>query len=158
MRGLIVAAATCAAVVLTGLSGCGGGDVPRGRVHGKITVQGKPVPGLAVVFLGSDNRTQSVSTKADGTYEAQGVAQGPVKVSVQAPVERSAVKGEFDPPRVPSSSAKGVKDEKAGKSLAETAPKAAPGAFVAPKYANPDQSGLTFELTGPDQEWSADLK
>lgn len=157
MRGLIVTAATCAAVVLVGLSGCGG-DAPRGKLHGKITVQGKGVAGLAVVFVASDNRTHPVSTKADGTYEVAGVALGTVKVSVQAPVERSAVKGEFDPPRVPTSSAKGVKDEKAGKSLAETAPKAAPGPAVAPKYTNPDRSGLTFELTGPDQEWSADLK
>lgn len=157
MRGLIVTAATCAAVVLAGLSGCGGGDAPRGRVHGKITVQGKPVAGLAVVFLGSDNRTHPVITKADGSYEATGVALGPVKVSVQAATERSAVKGEFDPPPVPSAT-KGVQDEKAGKSLADTAPKAPTGSRLAPHYADPERSGLTFELKGPDQEWSADLK
>jgi hypothetical protein len=157
MRGLIVTAATCAAVLLVGLSGCGGGDVPRGRIHGKLTVQGKPVPNLAVVFLGSDNRTHSAVTAADGAFAVEGVALGTVKVSVQAPMERSAVKGEFDPPRV-SSAAKGVKDEKAGKSLAETAPKAAPAAGVGPQYADPDKSGLTFELKGPDQEWSTDLK
>jgi hypothetical protein len=157
MRGLIVTAATCAAVVLAGLSGCGGGDGPRGRVHGKITVQGKPVPNLAVVFLGSDNRTHPTITGADGAFAVDGVALGTVKVSVQAPAERAAVKGEFDPPPR-TSAAKGVKDEKAGKTAQDNAPKAPPGAALAPKYANPDQSGLTFELKTADQEWSTDLK
>lgn len=153
MRGLILAAATCAAVLVVGCKG----DVPRGRVYGKITVQGKAVVGATVVFIASDNSTHPVDLKPDGSYEVTGVALGPVKVSVQPAVFRAAVKGEFDPP--PSSAAKGVKDEKAGKSALDDAPKAEKtGPKIPPTYADAEKSGLTFELKSADQEWSVDLK
>jgi hypothetical protein len=154
MRGLILAAATCAAVVFVGCKG----EVPRGRVYGKITVQGKAVPGATVVFIASDNRTHPIDLKPDGSYEVTGVALGPVKVSVQPAAFRAAVKGEFDPPP-PTSAAKGVKDEKAGKTSLDDAPKAEKtGSKVPAQYADAEKSGLTFELKSADQEWSVDLK
>lgn len=152
MRAVILAAATAAAVVL---AGCGG-DVPRGTVHGTVTVQGKPPVGATVIFLGSDNKTHVADLKPDGSYSVSGVALGPVKVSVQQETARVAVKGQFDPP---SSEAKGVKDEKAGtRSPSALEPKAKGGPPIPAHYADADKSGLTFELKGPDQEWSADLK
>lgn len=152
MRIALFAAAVAAAVVFPGC----GGDVPRGRVHGTLKFQGKPLTGATVVFLASDNKTHVVDVKADGSYEVSGVARGPVKVSVQPAAPRSAVKGEFDRPL--SSQAKGVDDEKAGKEpVAPPAPKAGAPA-VGAQYADADKSGLTFELKEADQEWSVDLK
>jgi hypothetical protein len=149
MRAVILAAA---AVVLVG--GCGQ-DVPRGRLHGTVKYQGKPFPGT-VIFLAKDNQTHTAELKADGSYDVSGVALGPVKVSIQQPVARSAVKGEF---ALPSSQAKGVMDEKAGKSPTplEEAPKAA-GPRIPTLYADANKSGLDFELKTADQEWSRDLK
>lgn len=152
MRFVLVAAAVAAAVVLTGCSG----DVPRGRVHGTIKLNGKPLTGATVIFLAKDNKTHVLALKPDGSYEVTGVALGPVKVSVQVDAPRSAVKGEFDPP---SSAAKGVTDEKAGKAPPSAEPKAkADGVRIPAQYADADKSGLSFELKGADQEWSVDLK
>lgn len=148
---LILLAATAAAVLL---AGCGR-DVPRGRVHGKVTLNGKPLTGATVVFVAHDGKTHVLNLGPDGSYAVEGVALGPVKVAVQADAPKVASKGEFD---VPSSAAKGVTDEKAGKAAAPPPePKAAPPR-VSPQYANAEKSGLTFELKGADQEWSVDLK
>jgi hypothetical protein len=150
MRAAILAA-TAAAVVLA--VGCGR-EVPRGRIHGTVTYQGKPFPGT-VIFLATDNKTHLAELKPDGSYDVTGVALGPIKVSVQQPAPRYAVKGEFD---VPSAS-KGVKDEKAGKSAAQYDPQPKPsGPRVPAQYADSNNSGLDFELKSADQNWSVDLK
>ena len=150
MRAAILAA-TAAAVVLAG--GCGR-DVPRGRIHGTVTYQGKPFPGT-VIFLAADNRTHVAELKPDGSYDVSGVALGSVKVSVQQPAPRYAVKGEFD---LPGGGSKGVTDEKAGKSAAQYDPQPMPsGPRVPARYADSNQSGLDFELKSADQDWSVDL-
>jgi hypothetical protein len=145
-------AATTAAVVLAGCTS----EVPRGRVHGTIKINGKPLTAATVIFIASDNKTHVVDLKSDGSYEVSGVAFGTVKVSIQPVVPKSAVKGEFDPPPL-SSAAKGVTDEKAGKSPnPPPEPKGSSTPRVPPQYA--EASALTFELKAADQEWSVDLK
>ena len=152
MRGIIVVAAVAAAVVLIG--GCGQ-ELPRGRVHGTLKYQGKPFPGT-VIFIAKDNKTHTAELKADGSYEVDGVALGPIKVSIQQPAPRYAVKGEFD---VPNSNAKGVSDEKAGKTAAQYDPQPKPsGPRIPMQYADSNKSGLDFELKSADQEWSVELK
>lgn len=155
MRLVLLAAATAAAVVMAGCTK----EVPRGRVHGTIKSNGKPLAGATVIFIASDNKTHVVDLKSDGSYEVSGVAFGAVKVSIQPVVPKSAVKGEFDPPPL-SSAAKGVNDEKAGKSPnPPPEPKGSPAApRISPQYADAEKSGLTFELKAADQEWSVDLK
>lgn len=150
MRFVLLAAATAVAVAL---AGCGGGDVPRGRVHGTIKYGGKALTGVTMILIAKDNKTHTVDLKSDGTYEVSGVALGPVKVSLQSVTARVAVKGEFDPP---PSAAKGVTDEKAGKSQASSEAKAS--TRLPEHYSSPEKSGLTFELKDADQEWSVDLK
>lgn len=155
MRFVLLAAAVAVAVVL---AGCGSGEVPRGRVHGTIKYGGKPLTGVTMILIAKDNKTHTVDLKSDGTYEVSGVALGPVKVSLQAVAARIAVKGQFDPPPA-SSAAKGVTDEKAGKSQVPTGAKAATeGGSLPEHYSNPEKSGLAFELKDADQEWSVDLK
>jgi hypothetical protein len=144
------AAALVAAVVLTGC----GGDVPRGRVHGTIKHQGKPLKDATLIFVASDNKTHSAQLKPDGTFEVSGVAYGPVKASIQPLLPRSAVKADPDPKR-PQTGKAGVVDEKASFKPPEDQPKAPH--FLA-QYTDAEKSGLTFELKQSDQEWSVDLK
>ncbi|AMV23597.1 hypothetical protein VT84_04245 [Gemmata sp. SH-PL17] len=151
MRAIFFAAATTVAVVL---AGCGG-DVPRGRVHGTIKYQGKPLTGATVIFIAQDSKTHVLDLKPDGTYDVSGVALGPIKVSIQTVAPRSAVKGEFDPP---SSQAKGVTDEKAGKKSSSAEVSKVAGPMLPARFADADKSGLSFDLKEPDQEWSVDLK
>lgn len=148
MRIVSLAAALAAAAVLTGC-----GEVPRGRVHGTVTYQGKPIPEATVIFIAKDNQTHLVDLGADGSYEVSGVALGPVKVSVQQAPPRVASKA--DPTRPGSKAA--VADEKAGKELPATPPKLSLSRLPA-DYADAEKSGLKFDLTAPDQEWSVDLK
>jgi hypothetical protein len=138
-----------AALATVALSGCG--DVPRGRIYGTIKFQGRPLTDASVVFLAKDNRTYLADLRPDGSYEVSGVALGPVKVSVQQFQPRPAPKSE----RAPAHKAEFV-DEKA------SAPRPAEPKELGPRipahYGDADKSGLTFELTAPDQEWSVDLK
>ena len=148
MRVVSFAAALAAAAVLTGC-----GAVPRGRIHGTVKFQGKPLADATVIFIAKDNQTHLADLSADGSYEVSGVALGPVKVSIQQAPPRVASKG--DPTR-PGYKAP-VHDEKAGRE--QPAAKSTPaGPRLPEEYANPDKSGLKFELTSPDQEWSIDLK
>ena len=153
MRLTMLAAAVLAAVAL---SGCG--DVPRGRLHGTVKYQGKPLTGATVIFLAKDNKTHVARLKSDGTYDVSGVALGPIKVSVQADLPAVSPKAESFGSAV-SSQGKGVSDEKAGKApVPPITEKAAGGARLPTHYADADKSGLSFELKDADQEWSVDLK
>ena len=148
---------TAAALVAVALAGCS--DVPRGRLHGTVTFQGKPLTATTVIFLASDNKTHPVKLKSDGTYEVNGVALGAIKVSVQQDLPTVAAKAEA--PRSGTwGQAKGnVVDEKAGK--APPAPRTnekGSGRQLPASYASAEKSGLSFELTGADQDWSVDLK
>lgn len=156
MRIALFAAAVAVAVALPGC-----GDTPRATVRGKVTYQGKPLPDMLVVFLAKDNKTHSVPLKPDGTYEVTGVALGPVRVSVQQSGPRPTVKADPDLTRPAAKAAKAsVADEKASFRPPDPEPgtgKAA-GVRLPYRYADPESSGLSFDLKDPDQEWSVDLQ
>jgi hypothetical protein len=130
------------------LAGCGD-DVPRSDVHGTVKYQGKPLGSGMVILLASDRKTHLADLKPDGTYEASGVARGRVKVSIQQLPPRP------DPrPERPAKKAE-YADEKAAANPPEfkfTGPR------IPETYADPDKSGLAFDLTEAKQEWSTDLK
>jgi hypothetical protein len=136
------------------LSGCGS-DVPRGRIHGTIHYQGKPLNDATVIFIASDKKTHLATLKADGSYEVSGVAYGAIQVSLQHDAPRSSVKGEHD---VPSSQSKGVVDEKAGKAPVTRESNSPNRPTLPARYRDSAQSGLQFELSEPNKEWSVDLK
>lgn len=144
MRTALFLTAAFASVVL---SGCG--DMPRGRIHGIVKFQGKPLSKASLIFLAKDNRTYLADIKPDGSYEVDGVALGPVKVSIQ----------QFQPRPVPKSEKAAPKEEieKKDSGRRDEEPKAV-GPTLPAQYADPDKSGLTFELKQADQEWSVDLK
>ncbi len=154
--------AFCLGVVAAALvTGCG--EVPRSRVSGKVTYQGKQLAGVTAIFLAADNSTYPVDLKADGTYEVAGVPRGAVKVSLQQAEGRPGAKSEVAPAaRKGGVSAEEAKDNQKGASRMPE-PTGNPVVPVAgPRlpavYADPDKSGLTFDLKEPDQQWSVDLK
>jgi len=139
-------------VAATGMAGCG--SHPRGRIHGVITYQGKPVTFGTVTFFGLDNMTYMADLNPDGTYSMAGVPQGTVRVCVQQPPPRPT-------PRPLSPGSRGPDPEEGKKAKLAAAPKPPAGdqgPRIPAKYADPKTSGLSLELTGPDQEWSVDLK
>lgn len=142
------------AVVVALAAGCG--DIPRSRLHGTVTVGGKPLTGATVIFVGSDSMTYLADLKPDGSYEVTGVPRGAVRVSVQKAPHRPPPRPNPSPAQA---AAKGVRDEKAEAPPAPPPVPAGPtGPAVAAKYGDPNTSELTFELTQADQEWSVDLK
>ncbi|MBX9625580.1 MAG: hypothetical protein K2X82_17370 [Gemmataceae bacterium] len=154
----------CAAGVL-GLAalavGCG--DYPRARVHGKLTLAGRPLTGATVIFLGRDNMTYIADLHPDGSYAVDRVPEGPVRVSVQKPPPRPAPRP--NPPAGWTGDAKGKiadpVDDRAKASrldVVEAPPAKTSGPQLPARYADPNQSGLGFEVKGPDHEWSVDLK
>ena len=155
------AAASLALFAAVALAGAGCGDYPRSRVHGKITFNGQPLTGGTVAFLGRDNMTYLADLGPDGTYAVDRVPRGEVRVTVQKPPPRPAPRP--NPPAGWAGDKAGADptDDKAKASRLEAVaapPPKSSGPALPAKYADPGQSGLVFELTEPDQEWSADLK
>ncbi len=139
-----------AAVVL---SGCGG-DVQRGKLHGTIKSQGKPVSFGTLIFLGSDNMTYPADLGKDGSYTVERVPFGPIAVALQQSALRPAPKA--DPGTVRAKG--GMSETKdAAREVAPPEPKAT-WVVVPPLYADAAKSGLAFDLKAAVQEWSVDLK
>ncbi len=137
------------------LSGCGKGELPRSTVHGSIKYQGKPVSETTLIFVASDNMTYRAELDAEGKYRIEGVPQGLIKVSLQQATPRMPVR-----PTPTVSKGKGDFPGEKKDVLLPPPPSTAPELkFVLPKsYTMPDQSGLSFELKEPNQDWSVDLK
>lgn len=87
----------CLSLVLSGLvlcaSGCSSSDQPElGQVTGTITMDGKPLTGVAVVFQPENGRPARGMTDAEGKYElvyirqTKGSKVGPNRVEI-APSE-----------------------------------------------------------------------
>lgn len=146
-----------AAVAVLALLAAGCGERPRSRVHGVVKYEGKPLAGGMLIFLTADNMTTVADIQPDGTYAVDGVARGSVKVSVQVPPPRPTPRpqpGAGGPPKDVAAD-----DDKARRRGGEEAtPPPTVGVQLAPKYADPVQSGLAFDLTEADFEYNVDLK
>ncbi len=146
-------------VILAG--GCGG---QRGRISGTIRYQGKPVTNATAIFMASDNQTYPVRLKDDGSYQVASLPYGHITVSIQGDLEKVA-------PAPPPGKAGKKEDEATAKMIEEDRSKGRKPAdlpsnpkplasisAIPPLYADPKQSGLGFDLTSPDQDFSVDLK
>lgn len=70
--------------------GCGGGDMPElGDVYGKVTMDGKPVVGINILFTPETGRPAGGVTDEEGYYELKylegygGCKIGPAKVTFE---------------------------------------------------------------------------
>ncbi len=95
----ILSIVACSAALC--LSGCGESGPPLGKVTGTVTLDGKPMPKIMVVFVPKDGgQTSTATTKSDGTYELLGASSkgaliGLHKVSLTTVREAEAAGPDF---------------------------------------------------------------
>lgn len=141
--------------------GCGSG---QGTVSGKVSYQGKDVPGGTVFILPSKGGSVSGAIKEDGTYSIAKVPSGPAKVTVETesvkPASAAPAQARGDAsfyskmPKPPADLAKG--DVTIGPSLSRgDAKRYVP---IPAKYNDPDQSGLSLTVKGGKNSFDIDLK
>jgi hypothetical protein len=148
MKRLLQCAALFAAFSL--LPGCGGAT---GTLSGKVTLDGQPVTTGTVLFTnGNSAQNAMVSIQSDGTYKAEGVAVGDMKVGVTAPPPNasSMPKGaKGPPPGIPA-------DHPQAKLYSQGS--TTPGFDIPKEYSNPETSNLTVKVEGGQQTYDIALK
>lgn len=122
------------------------GCARSGTVAGKVSIDGRPVSGGMVSFLGADVEpgTQNSATgtiQPDGTYEANKVPVGPIKVCIM-PDMRPGRRAPEEAPVRPLDREKGVRPKSKAAAPAATE---APGR-IPPKYTKFETSGLTLTV------------
>ncbi len=110
--------------------GCGG----PGIITGKVTFDGKPLPGGLVTVFDADNNAQSGQIGTDGTYIVGNIHPGPVKVTVRT----VRATGSFAHPD-------GRKNPYG------------PFVQIPGKYADPDKADLKLNVKPGRQEFAIDL-
>ncbi len=130
------------------MSGCGRSDrPPMSRVSGIISFQGRPLPQAKVSFIPEDKHLRPAmgTTDAQGrftltTYEpGDGAVTGPHRISVLA-------RGPFT----------GTIPSHLGAAFAEEQEEKGPP-LIPVSYFNPETSGLSEQVVGPEQSFQIDL-
>jgi hypothetical protein len=129
------------------------GCAKSGTVAGKASVDGQPVNGGSVSFLGADVElgTRNSSTgniQADGSYEVRDVPVGPTKVCIIPPITTGV-----GPAVRPRDRERGLPPN--GKAAAPT-PTAAP-VPIPPKYTKYDTSGLILTVHGGQNPFNIEM-
>jgi hypothetical protein len=132
------------ALALLGASaGCGS----KGNVSGKVTFQGKPLPGGLVTFLPNQGEGIGGSSQInpkDGTYRVEGVSRGTMKVLVQPYTAPSM------PPGMAGMKFDNVKDM----SSRSIIPEGAEEVQIDEKYHDPEKTPLSCPVKGGEQEFN----
>lgn len=155
-RAFVSSAAFAFALVLVG---CGGGGTAK--VRGKVTHAGKTVVWGTVILVGKDGIYRDGRIGLNGEYEIADVPVGPVKLGVSSPDP-----GTTPPKGRPNAGGKKPDDPRAKsragreKEDGPDLPKPPPGAWFAlpKKFADPQSSGLTGEVTGGETTLDIDVK
>jgi hypothetical protein len=131
----------CAGWLLAALTGCSGGG--WAKVSGRVTVNDKPVTSGRVTFVHDDGRSALAIIKSDGSYSAEKVPVGKLKVGIVgldfAGYEKKIMvkrkDGKMQDPTNPDSPPP-----------PETPKAGPPGAWVSPRYNDPKSSRLTADV------------
>jgi len=117
--------------------GCGSA---AGTVSGKVSYQGKPLPGGYVNFQSEGDKSvlKTSRIKEDGSYSVSGLPLGPAKISVQGLSARRLA-------ALPGQGEKNSQPEQKE-------------VFVPPQYGNTEKSGLTYEVKPGSQPHDIELK
>lgn len=134
------------------MAGCGDAKHsrgPTGKVSGKVTLNGKPLPpGCTIVFTHKEKAVaMTAPIGSDGSYSASNVLVGPQKVSFMVPVQPTAA-----PPD--PSNPEAYKAYMLGKAKVTGEEKS----LVPKRYTSPDESGLTFDVQEGENKYDIDLK
>lgn len=131
------------------LSGCGS----SGTVSGKITYEGQPLNGGTVTFISSqDGKPYSGPIQSDGSYRVEKIPTGKTKITVQVP----------EPPQIPDIARKSF-----GPPPGADVPEEAKKMFglgntklvqIPKDYADPERSGLSYEVKAGHQTYDIVLK
>jgi hypothetical protein len=161
--GLAVICASCAF-----MAGCGPGT---GHVKGRVLLpDGSPLPGGRISFIAEDGKGKPGAgvIKPDGTYDVPSAPVGKVNITINnmdlkeggtaAPIGAGNLgmgqgKGGMGPPKDSTTGMAGKSDLKPPES-AYTAAEKISGTYVQidPKYANPGESGLKYEVKRGTQD------
>ncbi len=119
------------------LNGCGGGADGRVEVSGTVEADGKPLAGANVAFIGGGGGAlATASTDKDGKFRIR-VATGENKVSISKVDERAQAAMK---PQSEADSLMGTEAQ------AKASMASAPKAVIAERYADPETSGLKFDI------------
>lgn len=135
------------------ITGCGS-DVQRGKLHGTITYQGKPVTFGTLIFIGHDNMTYLADLDKAGHYSVDRVPFGKLTVSLQQTPPRPAPK--TDPTAAKAKIGMSETKDAKRQEIVPEEPKHF-GVIVPARYGDPLKSQLSLEMNKGDQEWSVDL-
>jgi hypothetical protein len=133
------------------LAGCSGG---KGTVSGKVSYNGTMLKGGNIVFLSTVGKPSiSCTINEDGSYTAEGVTAGPVKIlvetaSLKSPPPNAAAK-KYEPPpgqKLPEGYQTGMTDN--SKRYVE----------IPEKYNDPDKTDQLYTVTSGKQEKNIELK
>jgi len=145
-------------VLAVGCVGLGGCSQPTSRVHGTIRFQGEPLPRGSIIFLASDNQAYPVRIKPDGSYDIRSVPRGPLLVSIQVEPPRIPPRAQPDS-RAPDPVAEAqVKNDDAKITRGKPPREELVTSLIPQHYADPNKSGLGFDLQEADREFSPDLE
>lgn len=131
-----------AAVLLVAILavGCGGGPA-TGKLSGKVTVNGKPLPN-GMIMLVVDGKANLIAGIQDGAYSIEKVPVGKASIGVretQPAVDSPITKPEAGKPPI-----------------TKTAPP--PSSMVPSKYERPETSGLSTTIAKGANEFNIDIK
>jgi hypothetical protein len=129
---------------LMAATGCGG---RQGSVSGVVTYNGRPLTGGTVVFIGADGKPSEPATIGpDGKYSATDVPAGRAKVAVDDPPPATPPPGS-----VPKEMANDPEVREARSRAVSYVP-------IPPKYRDPDQSGLAFDVKSGSNTFDIPLR
>ena len=148
------AALFCGLCLLAALPGCGVVGPSKADVSGTIKLRGQPpkLAGLQIVFMGEDGSMVSAPINEDGTYKAQGVPTGEVKVGFSSISQEAAQQGAQvkNSPRLRKPG-----DDNAPPKLKGTFPTVNP---IREDLRDPSTSNITFKVEGgKPNEFNYDL-
>jgi hypothetical protein len=128
-----------------GILGCGS---KTASVAGKVSYRNKLVTSGEVMFITQDGRAGAhAPVQPDGTYRADNVPPGKLKVGLQNPV-----------PMYYQQVQNGGKRIANNPEMQEAAKRATLYVPTPPTYADPDQSGLTTEVKPGKNEYNIEMK
>jgi hypothetical protein len=120
---------------------------PKGTISGKVTYQGKALPGGFVIFLPEKGPAVNATIDSEGKYRADNVPVGTARISVQAHGAPDPESQNQAPPK-PRSPA----------DMKQFLMPKTSTVFIPPQYNDPEKSGLTCDVKQGPQEHDIPLK